>query len=79
MLSHQIFHYTQQDPDSKYESFSPTLFLLKEIASLNGGEDGLCPEGLLAKSLLQRGCQELVCNWESAAELWGDCVRSHLC
>lgn len=34
-------------------SFSPTLFLVKENVSVNEGDGCVCPEGLLAKSLLQ--------------------------
>lgn len=47
------FNYTEQILVSKHRSFSSTLFLIEEKALLNEGEDDLCPEGLLAKSLLQ--------------------------
>ena len=46
---HQMFNYAEQDLGSKYRSFSPTLFLVKENASLNEGEDGLCPERFVGK------------------------------
>lgn len=78
---HWTFNYNRQNLDSERESFSSALFLVKENTSVNEGEDGLCPEGLLARPLLQfirvSGITE--CNWESVAELLGECVRSLFC